>query len=183
MAGFPHIGAYGVPLPPPASGSWMTIPTPAVTVRSDGSGTIRYSPIDIPSTITFQSIALEVTTAAAGATVELGIYHDDGNSVPGALLVDAGAIDASTTGIKTIAITETLTAGRWWLAGLILGATVDVRAGTGSLPGLWTPNSDVATLSQYAIPSWYNIGLAALPDPPTFNNVSDTVYRIMLRAS
>lgn len=62
----------------------------------------------------FDRLGVEVTTAAASAVIRLGIYNDSGGQ-PVTLLVDAGTVDASSTGWKEATIAQTLT-GWVWLA-------------------------------------------------------------------
>lgn len=78
---------------------------------------------DVGATTTFTRIGLEVTTAAASNVFRLGIRNDNGNGYPGALVLDAGTIDASTTGFKEITISQILTPGRYWVSATLQGGT------------------------------------------------------------
>ena len=49
-------------------------------------------------------------------SIRMGIYAHDGIDDPGDLIVDAGTASVASTGIKEIAITETLDPGLYWLA-------------------------------------------------------------------
>lgn len=71
---------------------------------------------------TFDRIGLEITTFAASNVVRLGIRHDAGG-YPGAVLLDAGTIDASTNGFKEITISQRLPAGLWWVTATLQGGT------------------------------------------------------------
>jgi hypothetical protein len=53
----------------------------------------------VPRTVT--KMAIHVTTAVAG-NARLGIYQDNGSIYPGSLVIDAGTVDTSTTGLKEI---------------------------------------------------------------------------------
>lgn len=60
-------------------------------------------PIMCPGGITIDSIAVR-PTGVAGGILRLGLYADNGHGAPGALLVDAGTVDASTSGSKQLAV-------------------------------------------------------------------------------
>lgn len=72
-------------------------------------------PIYIPTTMTFDQIGFNVWTGAAGHA-RIGIYADDGNVHPGALIFDSGEIDVTVAGEKIVVINQTLAAGLYWLA-------------------------------------------------------------------
>ena len=62
-------------------------------------------------------LRLQVTTAASGGKIRLGIYDDGGGIYPGALIKDAGEIDAGSTGIKTLTFSAVdLAGGLKWAA-------------------------------------------------------------------
>ena len=71
-------------------------------------------PFSVPVTTTFDRIAIQVTTAAAGSA-RLGIYADNGAIYPGALILDAGTVNTGTTGTKEIEISQSLSPGLYWL--------------------------------------------------------------------
>jgi len=73
---------------------------------------------------------------AAGAEGRLGIYTDNGDHYPSSLLLDAGTVSLSTTGIKTVAIALDLDEGLYWLVYLGNDGTVDLRGQY--YQGLWT---------------------------------------------
>lgn len=68
---------------------------------------------------TLDRIAIRVDTAVAASVVRLGIYennNDDTTIYPGALLLDAGTVTSASTGVKTITISQALTASKlYWL--------------------------------------------------------------------
>lgn len=84
---------------------------------------------EVGAIASFDRIAIDVTIAAASAVIRLGIRSDTGTGLPGALLLDAGTVDASGTGVKEITIAQTLTPGRYWLCCALQAAGgVTVRA-------------------------------------------------------
>jgi len=88
----------------------------------------------------FDQILIRIGGAGlAGALARLGIYAD-GAFKPGNLLLDAGEVDASTTGIKSLSIDITLDPGRYWLAFITNDGTIDFLRYR-SYPPLWiTPD-------------------------------------------
>jgi hypothetical protein len=60
-------------------------------------------PFYAPGTAGYTSIGLEITTGAAHSG-RLGIYADNGAGLPGALVLDAGTIDCSSTGYKSVGL-------------------------------------------------------------------------------
>lgn len=93
-------------------------------------------PIYVPHGVTVVSIACEVTTLAAASTIRLGIYgHNATTDGPGTLILDAGTVDSSTTGVKEITISQHLNPGWHWLAAVAQGGTPTIRTiGGASLP-------------------------------------------------
>ena len=79
-------------------------------------------PIYIPNSVTLNGIAIGVNGGAStGGVVRLGIYADDGTGVPGTLLVDAGTVDVTTNGTKSLTISLAVTPGIYWLAAVVQG--------------------------------------------------------------
>ena len=94
---------------------------------STGGGTpsadsMRYVQMVFPI-VTLDRIAMEVTTGGAGSTHRLGIYADDGTGRPGVLIVDAGTVSTTATGVKEATISQVLAAGLHWLATVQQGGT------------------------------------------------------------
>lgn len=86
-------------------------------------------PFIVAQRTSFDRIALEVTTQAAATTVRLGVRQDTGRGAPSTLMLDAGTVDSTSTGVKTITIDITLTPGLYWLTATLQGGTgVAVRS-------------------------------------------------------
>ena len=86
-------------------------------------------PWPVAERIVIDRLFVDISTAGnAGSLVRLGVYSDDGTGEPGALLVNAGTIDASTTGVKEITLASpfTLEPGLYWATAGISGATTTV---------------------------------------------------------
>lgn len=87
---------------------------------------LRAFPFFIPKTAKFDRIAIRVTTAGTGTTprARLGVYDDNGSIYPNNLILDAGEVDVSATGIKELTIDLTLKSGKlYWLALVGQGTT------------------------------------------------------------
>jgi len=95
-------GAYHGPL---LSGVYMN---QALT-----SARMHSFPFYVPTTTTFDRIAIYVYTAVAGSECRLGIYGDNGSVYPGSLIVDAGYVSCGTTGLKELIINVGLSGLNW----------------------------------------------------------------------
>jgi len=113
----------------------------------------------------------------AGAKVRLGIYDDD-NFKPNSLLLDAGEIDATSTGTKTIDIDITLDVGRYWLCAISNDSTIDWAYTDHYFP-LWV-DSDL----RYAIGHYYvSYSYGALPSTFPSGYYNGRFYFIYLRVA
>jgi hypothetical protein len=79
-------------------------------------------PFICPKAITLDRIGVYVSTLST-LTARLGIYADDGNCYPGALLLDAGTIDVTSTGAKKLTINQALAANTLYWFVVVAGAT------------------------------------------------------------
>jgi hypothetical protein len=98
---------------------------------------LHVQPLFINQSITIDRIGAECTAAVASSTYRLGIYSANSNGVPTSLILDAGTIDTSSTGLKTITINQTLNAGFYYLAfiyqgGVSLATMRAINANTGN---------------------------------------------------
>lgn len=158
-----------IDVPTPSSGRYLNSGSTVQTTFATGIGYMRCRKIWVPQTLTFDRIACSVTAGGtAGAVVRLGIYNDDSNGLPSTLILDAGTVASTTTGVKEITISQTLAAGSYWLAeaaqvaGCTLTADTSVNgfffetsfntgsmvsieqsSVTGALPATWTGTSKV----------------------------------------
>lgn len=73
-------------------------------------------PFLVPVTQSFDRIASEVTTARTNGVCRLGVYTDNGNVFPDALVFESAELDCTSTGIKEDVISEELSPGLYWLA-------------------------------------------------------------------
>ncbi|NMR28124.1 hypothetical protein [Crystallibacter degradans] len=140
-----------------------------------GDGGLRMGRLVVGRSCTLNSISPEVTTAGgAGAVLRLGIYRLNYETGVSTLLLDAGTVDASTTGVKTLAINSAVKAGdQLLLAAASQGAASPaptIRTNTGSDP-YW--GVDTATMSVAILIGAQVSGMTgALPASPPLGVVS-----------
>jgi hypothetical protein len=101
------------------------------------NGSAFYTPFVVGKTTVFTDIGIPVTTGVAAATVRIGIYNS-ANGVPTTVAYQSGALDASSTGLKseTISGNLTLTPGVYFRVAQTSAAGVSVL--NGSTPTLIT---------------------------------------------
>lgn len=85
----------------------------------------------VPASLTFDRISCEITVTGAGSAVRLGIYNCDANGFPSTRVIDAGTVDASTSGVKEIAINQALAAGVYCVCAVAQGAGCNIRTQVG----------------------------------------------------
>ena len=119
-----------------AGATHLTIPGVAITAQLTAAlvaNTVRYFPILVLSDCTIDQLLIAVTAASGGGTTaRLGIYNASVDWVPGTLILDAGTVAVDGNGNKTIAISQALTPGRYYLA-LNSDSTPTIRLMRGSL--------------------------------------------------
>lgn len=142
--------------------------------------TAAAAPFAVPRATSFDQLSIEVTTAAAGSTVRLGVYADDGQGRPGARVLDAGTVDGASLGLKTLAAGFTLQPGLYWLVAAARGGSPNIRTGAGG--GGWMipqPTTGDAVHNGYTGP------LAADALAATFTQTATTANAplVLLRAA
>ena len=113
--------------------------------------------------MTVDRIACEVS-AQAGQKIRMGIYQNGTNLAPGALLLDAGEITLSATGIQALTINQALTKGIYFMAIVSNGAPTIKSAISyrGSIPVIGVRSSSFSNTQM----GWSGAHTyAALPDP------------------
>jgi hypothetical protein len=98
---------------------WYTSPSNGTTMGTAALTTnrLRAIPFIVSKTTTIDQMAIRVTTLGAG-NARIGIYADDGNNYPGALVVDAGSLSVATVQVVTYTggLPITIEPGLYWLA-------------------------------------------------------------------
>lgn len=132
------------------------------------ANTLRATPWVFQAETIFHELAFFVTTAQA-ADISVGLYADNGNGYPGALITDLSIqnVDASSTGLKTFGLMApvTIPPGLYWIV-----SWSDGTPGCGGNSGTSNPviiSKEGPTLTTLAWPSAYadSLTFAALPDP------------------
>ena len=123
-------------------------------------------PLFIQESITIDRLGVECTVANASTTWRVGIYNADSNGVPTTVLLDAGTVDTSTTGLKTITVSQTLNTGLYYIAGVWQGGSTSpqMRSYVNS-GGDWSPVPSTSQLiANYNTSYQINSGVSgALP--------------------
>lgn len=122
-------GGGGVPAPP--SGTKIAL------IGAEGSsdaalqgGWLNMLPIYVPANISISAVTLEVTVAGtAPSTLIVGLYSVAAVGGSGTLVTTFGTADASTTGIKTLSGSWTITKGVYYLVFLPSANAPRCRAG------------------------------------------------------
>lgn len=151
-------------LPGYATGRWIS----GECVNPGGTGTgavsadILYTmPFIVGARVTWTTIGLGVTAGSGNA--RLGIYRANTGGVPDVLVLDAGVVDVSGTGEKTISISQALEVGFYYLA-VVFSGTPTVRiAGNTGVAGL--AMTGVAALGTADSLVYKSHAYAALPSP------------------
>lgn len=81
-----------------------------------------FIPYFVPVRRAFDRIGINVLTAGTSNAVRLGIYANAGGT-PGVLLLDAGTVSSTTTGLKEATISLTLDPGWYWMSCAAQGGT------------------------------------------------------------
>lgn len=166
-----HAGDLATPLDTPAIGVYLgDAPLSAIALVADR---LYGNAFWVPRLMTFDRIGIEVQSAGAGGTkIRLGIYQvgsaDD--KYPGALVLDAGTVDADGTGVKAITIEEQLSRG-WYYLACVTDGTPSVRFGAlhyhHYFAGLLGGPASLTSFISYADRWLVTFSYAALPDPFT----------------
>lgn len=168
---------------------WYSSPisSTALTVGTPLANTLYAIPFIVSKSTTIDAMAINVTTLGSGSTPRVGIYADNGNDYPGALVVDAGTQSGATTGVKTYStgLPVTLDPGLYWLAYVTNATAPAIRtfAVTGMNPVLGlssalgtAPNLGWSVAFTFgALPSTFTAGGAAFiaaPIPAVFVRTS-----------
>ena len=137
------------------------------TITSPTEGFLVFTPFWLPAAKSISRIAVTVPTAgSAGSVVRIGAYNDD-NGVPGTLIFDAGTVNSTTTGDKEITTSQTLPAGRFWLAAVVQGgASTLARLGGVTQTSTWNLNAFLSPYLDAVYWAYFKASVSgALPDP------------------
>jgi hypothetical protein len=170
-AGMP-VGAYTAPM-----GSLISVAVP--------QNVLTVTPLFVPRAVTLDRIGGEATVAAAGSTIRYGIYEDDGDGYPSRLLLDAGTVDTSTTGVKEITISQAVPGERIWLGAVSQGGAPTVRALQDNNVWMNAVADSAAVLLGNLLTGYQQSDVTgALPDPFTTTlSARSTCHRVIVRVA
>ena len=132
----------------------------AMSPLATAANNIDLLPFYVPIAQSFDRIAVNVTTAAAG-NARLGVYADNGAVYPGALMLNAGIVTTGTTGIRWLGANLLLMPGLYWLARL-QDATPSLQGlGNVGMLALGSEDLGVAWITGYRLGMAYADGLPA----------------------
>ncbi|KKM03637.1 hypothetical protein LCGC14_1772460 [marine sediment metagenome] len=135
----------------------------AGTTRAMTANRLFAMPWYVPRAITVDELLIEVTSAGAGATyARLGIYNVGTNLYPGTLKLDGGTVLTDSNAVVSLAISQALTKGLYFLA-VICSGTPTIR---GWKP-TWTPLGSRSNSLDFVTASVYidSEDPTELPDP------------------
>jgi hypothetical protein len=108
-------------------------------------------PFMVMKTTTITVMASDIETNVVG-NAEMGIYADNGNGLPGALVLDAGNFSTNSLGTRTITgLSTVLTPGQYWTA-IVYSATPGVKGypNNGLIPTLGSGTTINAAATNFA---------------------------------
>jgi hypothetical protein len=175
---------------------WYTSPvtgTALGTAVLTATSSMRLTPYVVEKVTTIDGMAIAVTATAAGSSVRMGIYRDNGNTYPGKLVTDVGTVTADATGTRSICLSGctttptagtlpiTLQPGLYWLAEHHSAHAITIRgfavASMNPVMGYASANSTapnlqyILTQAQAALPTGFPGGatlVTAAPLPAVF---------------
>ena len=141
------------------------------------SGTQYFVPFTALENATITALEINCSTAAANATVSLGIYASDSNNDLSNPLFTSEPIACSTTGAKNTPCNVQITKGKvYWLSSLPIGTPTFYRNSTDSL----FPIKGSSVASQAPIIGYYTTGNTSMVQSvPTKKLDSSSAPRVM----
>lgn len=171
---------------PMVSGMFYVAEGATITTGTSTDGTMRGGVLVVGRDSTLTEIGVEVTTAGAGSTYRLGIYRIS-DVTPGCadLLMDAGTVNSTTIGYKSLVINVPVTRGdRLLLVGTPQGGTPPtVRSTSGPVP-LFGNTTGLSIIGGAFVGSVLSGVNGALPATYVFTSGSgSSVPRIAVKAA
>lgn len=151
--------------------AWYTSPNTgtALTTGAVTLGRLYAVPFISSKAGTLDRIAFNVTTLLAGYG-RCGIYSDTGSLYPGALLLDGGQMDTSTTGVKSTTINQALSASSMYWLVFLASVAVTVRClSVGSMSPVLGFNNTLGTAPNVGLYAAQTYGAlpSTFPASPT----------------
>ena len=123
------------------------------------------APFFVPDSATMTTIGISVTINYAGGLAQVALYKDKGEKrLYPHKLVTSGAVDCSTTGVKTVAAKKVLARGLYWAAVQTNSSGITIRS-FDKASGTWASlGHDQAGSQKYTLIR-ASRAYAAAPDP------------------
>lgn len=166
----------------PISGHSQATATPV-------TGQLNVAPWALPVAASLTRIGGAVTTIGdVGSKVRLGIYGDDGNGRPAALLLDAGTINGDSATVQELTISLTLPPGVYWLGGVNQVVTTTAptlrTVNNTSTPTPVPIMSTTIPTSALAAPGYTASGITgALPSTTTWSLATVAPMRLFVKTA
>jgi hypothetical protein len=156
-------------------------------------------PFLIERTVTFDRVAMEVSTLGAGSILQVALYDNDPQtgmtnvvprhaavgSIPGQIVTPAYSMDASTTGVKEVAIDLTLDPALYWV-GISASVNCAVRSLVGFNPWIGMggdpTNNNIGSYLRTTGGLTHRAGWAT-PSPFTLGAATDLCPRVQWRVA
>lgn len=157
----------------------------AATTRTNG---VMYAiPIYFNRPLVLDRIGVDVTIAGgAGSLIRLGIYNSSATNAgaPGTLLLDAGTVDSTGTGLLEITISQAVSAGTYWLIAVPQGTPTPeptIRCSGGDMLGVGFSTGTIVTTGTATTGFTYSGVTGALPTPYVVGGTTGSAPRVVVR--
>ncbi|QXO13661.1 esterase [Gordonia phage DumpTruck] len=184
------LGLVGGGAVPFLADMWYPMPNSGNTSRqASANGESRFGRFVAGRACTLVEIGCEVTVAGTvGALLRFGIYaYDPFTGNPGALLVDAGTVEAEAVGFKSKVISVPVTAGQQVLAGCVVQGNPATRPTLRAINGAdpFITNNDGASVSANGFQNFTNNMTGALPtsNPGFGRGGGGAMFKVLLKAA
>lgn len=132
----------------------------AATTLSTAADSIYWVPWVVVRAISVSRVAVNVTTAASGSSVTIGLYSSNplNSYSPASRLETTNSLSTTTTGLKSETVSWSLSSGVYWFALLVTGGAPTLRAialaacRALALPSLGTANTTMWRTSSTSLP-------------------------------
>lgn len=174
-----------VSVPNPAAGQYVYLCGQGAntTVATHTNSALRLFPLLLrDQSLTIDRIGTEVTVIGdTGSRLRIGVYADNGNRYPGALLQEVGQINGDSATIQELTLALTLSPGLYWVGGALQGAATTQP--TFRMVSNWTPpvqtTIGTATTNTAATVGYFQSGVTGAL-PATFSTTV-TISAVMPR--
>jgi len=125
----------------------------AIVAQDLGSFTATANSLDVtmfsvPVAQNFDRMAVNVQTGVAGSSCRMGVYSAGSTFYPGSLVLDAGAVDTVTAGVREVTVNMKLSPGLYWLALLFSHTPTMSGFNPATMPGVGISAADSLTVAS-----------------------------------